>query len=43
MRSSGTRVLLLVLVSTVIDYSTSWDVMVMAPWEYTVERPLGDL
>lgn len=33
----------LVLVSRVIDYSTSWDVMVMAPWEYTVERPLGDL
>ncbi len=33
----------LVLVSRVIDYPTSWDVMVMAPWEYTVERPLGDL
>ena len=33
----------LVLVSRVIDYRTSWDVMVMAPWEYTVERPLGDL
>jgi len=33
----------LVLVSGVIDYPTSWDVMVMAPWEYTVERPLGDL
>ena len=33
----------LVLVSGVIDYPTSWDVMVMAPWEYTGERPLGDL
>ena len=33
----------LVLVSRVIDYRTSWDVMVVAPWEYTVERPLGDL
>ena len=33
----------LVLVSQVIDYGTSWDVMVVAPWEYTVERPLGDL
>lgn len=33
----------LVLPSRIIDFETSWDVFVVAPWEYTVERPLGEI
>ncbi|MFP6660498.1 MAG: hypothetical protein VCB78_03440 [Myxococcota bacterium] len=33
----------LVGVSQAVDFQTSWDAMVVAPWEYTAQRPLGEL
>ena len=33
----------LAAVSTATDFQTSWDIFVQAPWEFTTERPLGDL
>ena len=33
----------LTAVSTATDFQTSWDIFVQAPWDFTVERPLGDL
>lgn len=33
----------LTAVSTATDFQTSWDIFIQAPWEFTTERPLGDL
>ena len=32
-----------VMLSTAVDLTTSWDIFVQAPLEYTIDRPLGDL
>ena len=31
------------MLSTAVDLTTSWDIFVQAPMEYTIDRPLGDL
>ena len=32
-----------VMLSTAVDLTTSWDIFVQAPLEYTIDRSLGDL